>query len=982
MPVVIPGLEAQTTTVVVSTGVAGAFPEATLDVAVEAAFGADLTAAPSTWRWTNLTARLTHDPITIRRGTTAGGSNQQATTGQGITLLNSDGALTPHHAGSPYWPYVDAGTPVRVGARTTATAQYYDTFVQATGGSGGWFASDSGHTYQFGNGITNYSTSGGKARINMPAVDIPYRAIASYITRDVDVTFDVSVPAMPAGAGVLAGVLLRYQDSSNYLQPVLVFGVNGIVGVRILCRAGGALSNAGSATTGLPFTAGQVWSCRVEAVRDRIRVRAWPAAGAEPQVWHTDVAVSAFPEAAAFAMLPGRSGPVVYAQGGMTNLPMVVSFDNIFARLAYAPRLEGYLTDVQPTFEPQTDGTTWSTVQLEVGGVGSRLEKNEAPAESPMRRAVRTAVSPIASAAPPVAYWPLEDAEGSLSAASAFAGQPPMTVTGPAVFGFSQSTPEDLYQATYGTKPLVSLAAGARLSGTVPTSTVSSQWSVAFEAQFYVPQVTGYSEIRIAEWATPTGTWTRWAWCATNTGYILRAYNDDTGTATVVASTATGAFSALMVYEIDAVQSGGNISVQVLVSSGPFTSGTVAGTVGPVTRLVLNPDRANTTNSVTPAGLRFIVGHARVYDATSATGIPYYYDNDQGATPALIWAHSGWLREAAHRRVARLCLEESVPCQVLGSPYLTGSTVLNSQREGAFKELLDHAVESESGGLLWEAGFGYRYLPRTARYNQLPALTIDMGTYRRSAGTGQGDVLVPRLESRAANYWTLKRHLGSEGSAAALAEYRRRRGTIGEERTVDVLTDDMLAEHATWRVWTSTGGRDAHYPSIPLDLAANPQYIAAWLDTDIGSRVWRTNQPAIAGSGVIDQVVEGWTETLSPTAWSVELDATPGGVWDVWSPDDPVLGWVSPAGAKLQSAVSSSATTLVVAVTGPPFTTDPGSYPVDLDVEGERIRVNSPPIGSVSPQAFAGAVRSVNGIVKAHGVNAPVELWSAPVIGL
>ncbi len=313
----------------------------------------------------------------------------------------------------------------------------------------------------------------------------------------------------------------------------------------------------------------------------------------------------------------------------------------------------------------------------------------------------------------------------------------------------------------------------------------------------------------------------------------------------------------------------------------------IAGTLAPVSQIVGNPDRTNTTASVTPNGLRFILGHMRVTDETSVKDLPAYTDPITGL---VVYSGSAWYLETAHERVNRLCDEERIPCVILGDPAASGFTQLNTQRDGTFTALVEQAAESESGLLVYEAEFGYHVLPRTARYNQTAALTVDLATYRRSADTDQGDVLVPQLESRLANYWTVKRHLGSEGTFAADLAYRQRRGTIGEEVTIDALNDDVVDHHAAWRVHRNVDYTGAYYPATPVDLAANPELIDDWLSCTIGSRVQRINQPSIAGIATIDQVIEGYSETLGPKSWQVEISGAPAEVWDV-AVADQVAGW-------------------------------------------------------------------------------------------
>lgn len=937
------------------------FPDGDLECTVEFAPGADLEAGPTAWAWTDLSSRLLNTPVTIKRG-------PQTTTAT-LHLLNLDGWLTPHLATSGWWPYVDAGTPIRLRIRTEPDQT--DTFERTE--TGAWGTSDDGITWTPNSAPTIYSVTGGQGLITLPTTSVTRTINSDVSRRDVDILFDAALNAVPTGAQNWTGPTIR-RDAGGTTQvfTAIEWETDGAVVLRVRTRVASVDTLIASATIpALTYTPGTMLRSRVQVIGGAVRMRTWLAAGVEPSTWHIDITQTAV----------SGTGLVGFSTSVLSSnpLPIVFTFDNVTIAQPYYDRLEGYITDVRPEFLPQPDGTTWSTVLVDVGGIGSLAEKREAPAFSPMRRSIQLSVSPFTTA-PPRAYWPLEDPEGSLSAASAFPGQRPMTVTGPAVFGFAQGVPEDLYQSTYGTKPLVSVAAGARLSAPVPISSVTTEWAVDVTAQLYVPDVPAVTEIRVAEWSTPSGTVTRWAVVATSTGYQVRAYNDLAGTSTNVITT-VGAGSRQYVFEIDAVQNAGNIDVNLFLNSGPIGSGSVAGTMGAVSYVAVNPDRANTTASLTPAGLRFIVGHVRVSDDTDGSGVPFYLDADR--SNMVLRANTAWYQEAAHRRVERLLAEGRTPCTILGDPYTTGGiTVLNAQRAGTGTELVGQAVESESGGVLFERGFGYHYLPRTARYNRLPALTVDMATYRRSQRTDQADILVPALESRAANYWTVSRYLGSSGSAAADETYRQRRGTIPEERTLDVLTDDVLDDHAAWRVHTGTGGRDAHYPSIPLDLAANPDYIDDWLYTDIGSRVWRINQPTVAGHNTIDQVVDGITETIGPRTWSTEMQASPGAVWDVWEPGDPVLGWLNPSGCTLQTAVGSSTSTLIIATVGAAWTTSSGAYPVDVELAGEQVTLPSPPGGSTSPQTFTGVVRAVNGVAKTHPAGRPVTLWTQPVVGL
>jgi hypothetical protein len=688
------------------------FPDGDIVLTVEAAWGADLTADPATWTFTDLSARVIDTPITISHGVLVGAGQSKSGSVSGLTLLNDDGWLTPFLATSPWWPYVDAGTPVRVALQT-------------------------------------------------------------------------------------------HPD-----EPVYV-------------------------------------------------------------------------------------------------------------------RAEMYIADVQPTFRQLSDGDTHSVVQMRLGGVGTRLERLEAPAWSPLRRSIQQAT------VPPVAYWPLEDKSGATSGASAFEDQPAMVTTGPVVFSFDLGETDDDLIPRYGTSALASLAAGAKLSAPVPV-TATTAWTVSFEHQSHVTDIGGgVTAVRLLEWVTPGGTHQRWALVGTTTGYQVRAYDDVAGTVTNVVTT-TPNYPQLIHYSVTATVSGGNINVALLGNALTLGSGSVAGTITQTpSRVTVNPDQANTTASTSPWGIRFLAGHVTVHNQV-VVALPYYADGT-----FTIRSDRGWAYEQSHERSERLCDEERIPFRLVGAaPTGDEVTRLNAQREDPFQVLLTKAVDSESGGLLLEGEFGYLHVPRVRRYNSPVDLTIDMATYRYTGGTNPEDVLVPRLDARGPNAWTVERTGGSAATRAAPAAYRQRRGTVRAEAVLDVLYDSDTIQHASWRVHLGVDGQDARYPNATVDLAANPDLIDDWVSCRIGSRVQRTNQPTIAGLGVIDQVIDGITETIGRRSWTATLDTSPAQVWDVGVYDSEEY-LLDSATTTLAADVSSSAQLLGFSSTavGDLWTT---SYvPFDVSVGGQ-----------------------------------------------
>ncbi len=958
MPVLIPGL--------LDDEAGGVFPDQQLEHTAEAAFGADLTTAPSTWAWTGLTcehpsigghiiSRLTGDPITIKQGVTVG-AGQASTTTATLRLFNHDGALTPLLPSSPHYPYVDAGTPIRLRQRHDTTV-FTDTFNRTV--SGGWGV-NAGVAWNNAGTAVNWSVNGTAGLCAMTTANGFYTNRNMTKAVNSDIVFDIQTPQTATGGGLFGGPRFRVQaDNQSYYWLACEFMTTG--GIRLILYrflTGQASANLQQTiVAGLTYTPGQPVRGHLRVEGGHIRARAWLPAGVEPSTWAIDRTDHAIARA-------GYLGWVWWRAAANTNTSLSLQADNITHTHLPYDLLEGYIADVRPTFNPGANGLTWSTVQIDVGGIGSLSEKLDAPAWSPMRRSIQTATET------PLAYWPLEDTEGATFGVSAFPGGTPMQVTGPAVFAFSGGTPADVFQSRTGSRPMVSLAAGARLSGIVPLSAVQTEWAVSFIAEFYAPGITPVTDLRVAQWDCQSGTFKRWAFIALAAGgYVVRAYSIDGTSVDVVTFPAVTYFGLNLTITVEAQQSGGNVSAEFFIDDFSMASGSTPGTLGAVNRVTLNPDRTNTTGSTNPYGIRFVAGHVRVVDETNVIDTPYYTPPE---LPSRVSADYAWYLEPAHRRIKRLCDEERVPIALMGNQGADGMTQLNAQQDGSFTALVVAAAEAESGGLLYEAGFGYAYLPRAQRYNRPVALTIDLTSYKRSRDTGQEDILVPELDSRAANYWTVERTLGAEGSFAAPAGFRARRGTIGEKITLDVLRDEDTVQHAAWRVNRAYNARDAHYPSMPIDLAANPDLIGDWLAVTIGSRIARTGQPSIAGLGVIDQTVDQITTTVSPTTWQVQVQASPAKVWDVAIAGDASLGKADTDSSTFRAATSTATTLLIDVLAGPRWTTDPAEMPIYVTLAtGEQVRIDAI-TGTSNPQT-ATVVRGMNGIQKT--VPASTGFW-------
>ena len=143
-----------------------------------------------------------------------------------------------------------------------------------------------------------------------------------------------------------------------------------------------------------------------------------------------------------------------------------------------------------------------------------------------------------------------------------------------------------------------------------------------------------------------------------------------------------------------------------------------------------------------------------------------------------------------------------------------------------------------------------------------------------------------------------------------------------------------------------------------------------------GDRVRVSGLPgSVLGWTYQDGHLLGMTERASISAYVVEMDlgaadAPPEARFDSdsgrWGVD----------GTATVGALTSSGTTVVITSSGTPFTMAAGSYPLDVDINGERVTLTSAPGTSTSPQTFTGVTRGVApSVARAHSAGEAVDVW-------
>lgn len=583
-----------------------------------------------------------------------------------------------------------------------------------------------------------------------------------------------------------------------------------------------------------------------------------------------------------------------------------------------------------------------------LGGQGS------APLRSALYRALtRTSTDDLA---PIIAYWPMEDEEGSAWLAAATVRTDPMRI-----YGTIDLAASDVFAASDSLPTLQS----AQLIATVPRSTTTNEIQVRF--LLAIPSggiTTGTTIARI----DTTGDVARWElyYTTTSGGSIgLRGFDGD-GTslgdmgAFTYGGTGYNGLNVLVSIEIQPTGSSvayGTTILQIGDSSGSSSAGTpiASSTVGRATVVQIGPGKTLGDT---------VIGHLTVQSEVTSV-----FDIASRA--------SGYNGERSTTRFLRLCGEESVQATRIGSV----STPMGPQRVNKLVILLTECWTVDQG-FAYEARdyFGYAYKDRSETLAMTAAVTLDYAVHELA------DAPEPIDDDQAIrNDVTVSRPAGStyravqESGPMSPTAVGRYETSVAE----NVYADSQLPEHAFWRLHMGTVD-EARWPRIDLNLfhpsLVAYETLALVLSLEIGQRIDIMNPPAWLPPETIGLIVNGYTERFTGLEHTMTLNCSPASPWTVAQYDTAAFKFQT-AGSQLTSAITDSTTSISVTTTlGPVWTQDAGDMPITVKVGGEQMTVSAVS-GSSSPQTFT-VTRSANGITKSHPAGTAVELATDAVRGL
>jgi CSLREA domain-containing protein len=246
---------------------------------------------------------------------------------------------------------------VSVAPLSTGTAIASDSFTRTISG---WGSADAGGPYTIDGNSANFQVATGYGQMTLPKAAANRGATLNNVSAaDVDAVVRVAADKVAAGASFIAYLPVRQNAAAtNAYRPKLIFNTNGTISVGAGVLVNGSESAAGPAIVvpGLTQSANSFVWLRVKvtgANPTTIKVKAWAEGTTEPSGWQFSATNSA-----ASLQGAGAVGLRAYANTGMTNGPLVVSFDDLsVTAAAVPPPPSGIATDL---FD-RTLSSTWGS---------------------------------------------------------------------------------------------------------------------------------------------------------------------------------------------------------------------------------------------------------------------------------------------------------------------------------------------------------------------------------------------------------------------------------------------------------------------------------------------------------------------------------------------------------------------------------------------------------------------------------------------
>lgn len=516
-------------------------------------------------------------------------------------------------------------------------------------------------------------------------------------------------------------------------------------------------------------------------------------------------------------------------------------------------RFDGYVDSIEPSYP----GMDWSQVTVIATDVTARLA---------IGQPLKTMVIEEMLADDPDWLYPLSEAAGSSGAGDISQnGHPPLLVTasklgpstlefGTEVVGFADEQTGVAFDGP---------SAGVGTSGALSALTVTHQagdpmlipdaGGFSWECWFVYNEAPLISSVIMGQFSDYTDVFAMFVLTAAGTVYFRLG----SGGGAFDSTPSSSALTAGTVHHLVATVSAGLSSLRLFCDGVDVGTTAAAGIIFDSDSLRRTSVGGLLTSVASRQGLNGTVGPVAQYSTV--------------LTPARVLDHYqagvGTLVESSDERYARLAGYANVTTGTLPSGE---ATVGHQNTSGkTITEALQQVARSE-GSVSYATGAGaLTFQSREARYNASAELTLTAADINEDATTR-------RDRQGMANEFTATRSGGASQRVVDAAAQLARGRFDGGSLDVVVSTDADARHIAEWEVATRKSPR-SRLPSLTVDLLtlADAALVEDILAADLSTLVTVTDLPDQAPDTSMSVFLEGWTETIGVTQWSLTAFTSP-----------------------------------------------------------------------------------------------------------
>ncbi len=877
-----------------------------------------------------------------------------------LAINNTDGNYTSRNPNSALYGLIGRNQPIRCYVGLTE-----DDFERTVGS--GWGTSSDGRVWSAtGVGSGSTSVSGGLG-VHVQTTTVGYRlqvlatANDRNLYRDCEarVLFDFNASSITGGDIEPANLILRYQDINNYYFLRVVINSSEAITLQIRKFVGGVESNVTDALTHSLVWDGTALMVSFVAEGNMLAAKLWNPANGEPFDYDLVTSDSDLTD-------PGSVGIRSGVGSGNSNSTPTFSYDNLEVRsYRFIGEVEAWPQSWEPSQKFAKSAITAYGLTRRLNGTGSIASRKSALLD------FYESVSPQ-----PTYYWTLEDQPTSFTASSAPAtiGDIPLRYTIPSAVVRGEVSPPG---ALSGTKLITgwdpnSGDAAPTLEAAIAVA--SSATSLTYDFWFIADVATAPSGTAGAQFIISI---TNGSVVTTDLNLIYHPPSSEQFAYVRVDSTYPSAPEGLALsnvfdgdphnVRVRIAESGSNTGIEVWVDGTSLGTKTVTSHLIPAaTRMVVHTnqsiwlDNAGSSNGM----LQMSLSHFAMWVSTSAP--------DSAYEPGI--AYSG---ETASERLTRIGEDEGISVTVAGPTDLP----MGPQEAGVLAQL--QSAASLDGGILHDSRviLGLDYVATGGLLNQ--GVTF-------AASYPDKDITPPLVATEDSDH--IANDVTAKGNDGAFARVVQEDGPLNvQEPSTDpdgvgryavqidfnVEDSDDLIQLAAWRKHLGTWD-EARYPSIRCDLTAYVKDAKLYLYNSVmgantGNRFTVDDPPIWVAPNVIDQIIQGYSETIGSHHHYTDFFCSPFGPYEtgLLAQDH-----IDSGTATLNASYDSDDVSLSVATTGARWidsATYSAMFPFDIIVGGEVMTVTAIS-GTSSPQTFT-VTRSVNDVVKSQSSGTEVHVY-------